>query len=106
MLYLDEEMAHAFWNTELLYLKQKLLLDDRKLLVGILKKMAGNIAGNITKCPLKLEDEIEILCIWIAWTLFIRQKLTNTRQGGQQWLRRKVLSIWETNLTEVGKRHI
>lgn len=90
MLYLDEEMEHTFWSPELLhedmdkamqdiekilgkeyihieeyellYLRQKVLLDDWKLLVGILKKMAGDIAENIMKSPIKLEDEIEILC--------------------------------------------
>lgn len=90
MLYLDEEMEHAFWKPELLhedmdkamqdiekilgkeyvqveeyellYLKQKLLLDDWKLLVETLKKMAGDIAENIMRSSLKLEDEIEILC--------------------------------------------
>lgn len=90
MLYLDEEMEHTFWKPELLhedmdkamqdiekilgkeyvqveeyellYLKQKLLMDDWKLLVGILKKMTGDIAENIMKSSLKLEDEIEILC--------------------------------------------
>ena len=90
MLYLDEEMDYLFWKPELLYedidkamqeieeilrkeyvqieeyellhLKQKLLLDDWKLLVGMLKKIAGEIVEEITKSSLLLEDEIQILC--------------------------------------------
>jgi len=90
MLYLDKEMDYLFWKPELLYedidqamreiekilskeyvqieeyeliyLKQKLLLDDWKLFVGILKMAAGEIAGEITKSSLLLEDEIQILC--------------------------------------------
>lgn len=90
LLYLDEEMDYLFWKPnlfyedidkamqeveriisneyvqleeyELLYLKQKLLLDDWKLFVGILKKIAGEIVAEITKSSLSLEDEIQILC--------------------------------------------
>ena len=90
MLYLDEEMDYLFWKPELLYedidqavweikqilskeyvqieehellcLKQKLFLDDWELFVGILKKIAGEIVGEIAKSSLLLEDEIQILC--------------------------------------------
>lgn len=89
MLYLDDNLSSVYWRPdliykgidedmesvknilqqkylrieefELLYLKQKLLLDDWEVFCKIIGKLTEGIAERVISSPLPLEDELEIL---------------------------------------------
>lgn len=89
MIYLDDNLSSVYWRPdliykgidedmenvkhilqqkylrieefELLYLKQKLLLDDWEVFCKIIGKLTEGIAERVISSPLPLEDELEIL---------------------------------------------